>query len=369
MIAPALVLLFASRVLAPAPQPADAPVQPTPTAPAKPVAMSAAASATHGVLISVDGLRSDALIADRKHPLLGFQRLERGAFTLNARCDPRWSITLPNHTSMITGRPVDGERGHAWRKNVDVPREETLHAARGAYVTSMFDVAHDRGFKTALIAGKTKFSVFDASYDEEHGAPDTIEADDGKDKIDACVRDDDPAAAVDALITHLSSAPRTLTLLHFAVTDLTAHVHGWDVTPGSRYLQAVGAVDAQLTRLLDAIEASDALRGHVAIVLTTDHGGGAPLRSHDQPHMWVDYVIPFVVWSGADESERERELYALNSTTRLDPGLRQPPIPDEATSALPPIRNGEAGNVLLHLLALPAIPGSTLGAKQDLRTR
>lgn len=341
---------------------------PAPNTPSRP---PSTAAATHAILISVDGLRSDALIAVPSAPLPGFARLEAGAFTLNARCDPDMSVTLPNHASMITGRPVAGPAGHHWTKNGEPAEGDTLHKCHGGYLASIFDVAHDRGLRTALIAGKTKFAIFDTSFDAENGASDTTGTDEGRDKIDACVQTDDPVAATDALIAELARAPRTLTMIHYAVTDLTAHRYGWDVSAGSPYLKAVGAVDGQLSRLLDAIEASPELKEHTAIVLTTDHGGGAPFKSHDQPHMWVDYVIPFAVWCGAREGEHD--LYALNAATRADPGLKQPPIVLDAAGAsspaLPPIRNGEAGNVALALLGLPAIPDSVLNRMQDLRTR
>jgi len=151
--------------------------------------------------------------------------------------------------------------------------------------------------------------------------------------------------------------------VHFAVTDLTAHASGWDLSPNSKYLQALVRVDHELDKILAAIDAQPRLKGRTAIVLTADHGGGAPFRSHDQNKMWVDYIIPFVVWT---DDGKKGELYALNPKTRKDPSLANPPIGAEG---LPPVRNGEAGNVVLQLLGLPAIPGSTLDGKQDLVLR
>ncbi|HEY1785886.1 MAG TPA: alkaline phosphatase family protein, partial [Pirellulales bacterium] len=87
------------------------------------------------IQISVDGLGSAWL-----EPLLkagdlpNFERLEReGAWTHNARTDYDLTITLPNHTCMVTGRPVRdrsiGNRafaGHGWTVNND-DQPENLH--------------------------------------------------------------------------------------------------------------------------------------------------------------------------------------------------------------------------------------------------
>lgn len=349
--------------------PASGPVAPAVT-PA--VALHAAAAPVaaeqhtfeNALVISVDGLRADALIAVDAKALPGFTRLRSGASTLNARTDPDWTITLPNHTAMITGRFVEGESGHAWTKNDDADPGETLASNKHSYVPGIFDVAHDRGFDTALFAGKSKFSIYDVSWNAENGAPDTTGQDDGRDKLDQFVFEVETQKMTEALLASLARAQtkRRLYFVHFAVTDLTGHAYGWDVTPGSRYMKAVATVDAQIGRILDALESSDALRGKTAIVLTADHGGGAPLRSHDQRHMWVDYIIPFVVWTGS--AGEPRDLYSLNMATRADPGLAQRA---RDSAGKPPIRNGDAGNLALELLGLPAVPGSTIGAAQDLR--
>ena len=321
----------------------------------------------HALLVSVDGLRSDALIALPPEALPGFTRLRSGASTLNARTDPDSTLTLPNHTAMLTGRHVLGGPGHAWTRNGEPAPGATLHANKGAYVAGLFDVAHDHGLATAMLVGKTKFALYDASWDAAHGAADALGADDGRDKLDLYRVEPDPAALTDALIELFADAgagKRLVAFAHYAAPDLVAHANGWDVTPGSPYMQALVAVDRELGRLIDAIEASERLRGRTLVVLTADHGGGAPLRSHDQPHMWVDYVIPFLVWSG--DALGPRDLYALNPGTRRDPGLARPRAEDAGP---PPIRNGDAGNLVLAALGLPAVPGSTIGAAQDLRAR
>jgi hypothetical protein len=349
------------------------------------------------LLISVDGLRSDALQAVPGSELPNFRRMLNGAATLNARTDPDYTITLPNHTSMITGRPVLGPDGHGWIENDDAAPGATLHKNHGSYVACMFDVAHDRGFHTALFSGKTKFAIYDASYDAENGAPPVsdsasndaatnaaanaptntagraagasaehaADAARGRKKIDTWKYVAKIEDIADLVIANLSSVEqRSLVFAHFALTDLTGHEHGWDVTPRSRYMRAVASVDRELGRILDAVQSNSALHGKTVIVLTADHGGGAPFRSHDQSQMWVDYIIPFLVWSG--DGGARADLYALNADTRRDPGLSSPRLADPG---LPPIRNGDAGNLLLSLLGLPPVPGSVFDAKQDLRIR
>lgn len=315
----------------------------------------------HALLISVDGLRSDALVALAPDEIPGFTRLRRGASTLNARCDPDYSITLPNHTSMLTGRPVLGPAGHAWIQNDEAAPDETLHKNHGQYLASFLDVAHDRGWRTALLTGKPKFSLYDHSYDAEDGAPDLVPPDDGRDKLDDFVFTLKTEEIGDGVVKELGDGSRKcICFVHFAITDLTAHASGWDVGKGSKYLRAVQLVDAELSKILAVIDAQEKLRGRTAIVLTADHGGGAPFKSHDQKQMWVDYIIPFLVWTG---DAAPSELYALNAATRKDPSIANPRVD---APGLPPIRNGEGGNVLLELLGLPAIPGSVLNAKQDL---
>jgi hypothetical protein len=300
------------------------------------------------------------------HPALA--RLARGPHTLEARCDPDISITLPNHVGMVTGRLVAGANGHGWARNEDPPARVhggTLHAKGGAYIAGMFDVAHDRGLRTALISGKWKFTLFEQSYGEDAGGPDTVAPDNGRDKIDAFACSPEAGVIAELGIAALRLAAdrgqRSLTMLHFPNTDFAGHAKGWDLSEGSDYRKAALEIDQALQRLLAAIEADDRLRGRVGIVLTADHGGGVPRISHTDVEAPVNFTIPFLVWLGADRTAGD--LYALNA------GRRARPAPGErfTASAPPPIRNAEAGNTALELLGLPPIPGSSANGTQDLR--
>lgn len=321
----------------------------------------------HVILVSVDGLRSDALLPPHIDRLPAFGRLLGGSFTLNARTDPNSTVTLPNHTGMITGRLLEGSTGHNWSVN-DFAGRTSIHENRQHYVSSIFDVAHEHDVATGLFVSKKKFLLYVASYGmtgEETSYRDEVR--DGA--IDAFFFPGDMESLLDGKIdqvtdaasSHIGQAERSLTVVHYGQTDLAGHAQGWDLTTGSHYLTAMELVDQQLSRLFDAIEASASLRGKTAIILTTDHGGGVPFRSHTEVGQWSNYIIPLLVWVG--DTAPTADLYELNDGTRHEPGLSQRSwkMPTQ------PIRNADAGNLALDLLGLPAVPGSTVNAGQDLR--
>ena len=70
-------------------------------------------AADYVIHVSIDGLNAQTMqsvVVDGSAPTI--ERLEReGAWTTNARADYTHTITLPNHTTMITGRPVLPPKG------------------------------------------------------------------------------------------------------------------------------------------------------------------------------------------------------------------------------------------------------------------
>ena len=307
-------------------------------------------SVRYVVHVSADGLRPDAV--ERLGPALpAFTRLRtEGAWTHDARTDVDFRNTLPNHSAQLTGRPVLGPDGHGWTGNRTPGRGVTLHSNRGAYVASVFDVVHDAGLRTAAYVSKSKFSLFDASYGPEHGAPDVTGADDGRDKIDRFVFDADTEPLVAALADELRRDPAAYTFVHLRDPDAAGHRYRWSVRSGSRYLGAVRAVDARLAVILEVIESDPQLRGRTALVVTADHGGSGRFHGRDREE---HFTVPLYVWGpGIDAAD----LYALNPG-RQDPGDAQVPF----DAARQPVRNGDAANLSLALLGLGPVPGSTIG--------
>ena len=74
--------------------------------------------------VSIDGLRSDHVTPVLMPNLT--RLMAEGAWTLNARTDPAYTQTLPNHHSQFTGRPVYGAGGH----HVDFNNDLEHHGPR-----------------------------------------------------------------------------------------------------------------------------------------------------------------------------------------------------------------------------------------------
>ncbi len=324
-------------------------------------------AAQYVIQISMDGLGSSylqALIDQGQLP--NFKRMQQeGAWTNNARTDFDYTITLPNHTCMVTGRPVKDKSGkptaiagHHWVVNTD-PGEKTIHGNRHAYVASAFDVAHDNGLRTCMMASKTKFVLYDQSYDGRNGAPDNTPPDNGRDKMDLYVRDGNSAVMLERFITEMKSDPFQYSFLHFHDADTAGHAKTWG---SPEYNEAVRAVDGYLGKIFDLVSSDERLKEKTTVILSADHGGTG--LDHGQSSNPLNYTIPFYVWGAGVAAGKD--LYALNSSTRVDPQSTRPDYTDDGHQ---PIRNGDGGNLALRLLGLGPIPESTINAAQDLQVR
>ncbi|MCI0491723.1 MAG: alkaline phosphatase family protein [Planctomycetes bacterium] len=329
-------------------------------------AVPARADVTDYVIeISVDGLGSpylQSLIAGNRLP--NIERLQReGVWTNNARNDPSYTVTLPNHVSMVTGRSVQGatESGHAWTGNSDPNAGQTIHNNKGGgfYAESVFDLMHDNGLRTGMWAGKTKLSLIDTSYNGTNGAPDMVTPpDNGMDKIDTYVYDANPTALVSNFISSMNANPYNYSLVHLVNPDAAG---SWG---GTNYNNAVKAVDGYVGQILNMVNNNATLRNKTSIILTADHGGEG--NGHSVNTAYLNYTIPFYVWS-PDCASANRDLYAINSTVRTNPGSGRPAYSSNVTyNADQPIRNSEGANLALDLLDLPAITGSLMNVAQNL---
>ena len=321
----------------------------------------------HVIHISVDGLSGKPLeqlveneLREESGEYANFARLQReGGFTYNARTDFFRTLTLPNHTSMLTGRPVLKPAGtldpihHNWTRNSDPESGQTLHNNHPDvdYIASVFDVVHDHGLSTSLFASKTKFSIYSSSYNAANGAPDVdpVGQDNGRNKIDFVSLVTSTQQLTDSFVRQMGSERYSYSFLHFRDPDSVGHASGWG---SEEWFASVQQVDRYLGQVFDMIEADNTLRDNTAIVLTSDHGGTQ--RGHQEPQVPDHFTIPFFVWG--DEFEPESDLYRVFEKTASNPGSGRPNYDAQNQ----PIRNGDSGNLSLSLLGLDPIPGSTI---------
>lgn len=326
-----------------------------PAAAARPAAPASSAASAASVLerrdspdpqvlaISIDALNPDALrkLGPTKVPHL-WRLVDEGAATLNARTQLELTVTLPNHTSMVTGRRIKAAKGgHGVTWNDDLPgHPPTVQAAAGHGVASLFSVAHAAGVSTALFATKTKFSLFQRSWPG------------GLDRV--TIKEEQDAAVVKAVRRDLLRRDRGITFVHLGQADKAGHAHGF---MGRAYLRAVRRLDGLIGTILDDADTRTEL-DDLTIILTADHGGLPGSTSHSASNEPANYRVPFVVWGPGISPA---DLYTIN------PGYRDPLDGRPRLGRKQPVRNGDVANVALGLLGLDPVPGSLFGVKRPLR--
>jgi hypothetical protein len=304
------------------------------------------------IIISLDGTKSAALAIDPNVvPMLSALR-RTGASTLDARTDPTVSVTLPNHTGMVTGRPVDGEDGHHVVGNSFSPR--TVHDDRAAYTASIFDVAHDHGLFTMMVASKNKFLRLVNSWNP--GAPDVTGDNNGTNKIDVVSVEEqaDPITVggavevLDALAAlRIPSTRGALLFVHTRTADSAGHGNGFDATLGTRYMEAVIENDVLVSLIVEAVVRNVELCGHTSVFITTDHGGTG--YGHNDAMNPENHTIPFIAYG--PRAQAGGDLDDINADGHQ------------------PIRNIDVGQLALDHLGLPPVPGGVVNVDYDLRTR
>ncbi|RYD36033.1 MAG: hypothetical protein EOP86_07040 [Verrucomicrobiaceae bacterium] len=320
----------------------------------------AEARINHIIHVSVDGLRGDflrALVQEPGSQYFGFHRLQReGAVTYNARCDYSHSITIPNHTSMLTGRPVIAEAPlppeiqHGYTTNYTIITD--LLQEQGSpvgYKASTFDRVHDRGLRTALLLSKEKMSIFARSWGPDHGAPDTDGEDNGRNKIDlTAIHEGNTAPLINRLVTEMDGNFPAYTFLHLCDPDYAGHGSGWS---SQNWRTAVKGADTQLSLILAALDDRPVLKASTALILSADHGGGVPDYTHLDPEKIENITIPLIIWGAGIPAGVDAHTLFSN---RTDPG------PERISNTNPdqPLRNGDTGNIAMALLGLPPVEGS-----------
>lgn len=208
---------------------------------------------SHVLILSVDGLRPDLVLRANTPTLQSL--LTHGSFTMWARTTDV-AVTLPSHTSMLTGVPPEKHRVD-W--NDDRP---------GRYPAwpTLFELAHQAGYTTAMATGKSKFHTF-----QQPGALDWSYV-----PAASVVTD---AAVADTAVAYIALHRPDVLFVHLPGVDSAGHRHGWGST---EQLEAIGLADASIGRVLDAL-LGQGLLDSTLVIVSSDHGGAGKSHGADDP--------------------------------------------------------------------------------------
>jgi predicted AlkP superfamily pyrophosphatase or phosphodiesterase len=225
--------------------------------------------ADHVFIISIDGGKP-AVIERSDMPVLK-QLAGEGACTWAASTIYP-SVTLPSHTSMLTG--VGPDKHHVlW--NSWKPREGVVG------VPTIFAEAKRAGFSTAMFVGKEKFRHL-----LQPGTVDEFEFGPAEPKKSSTVVSRIVAKGAARFIR--DNKPN-LCFIHFTDPDNTGHKYGWG---SPQQIKAFSEVDAALAEIVKAIEAAGISHESV-LMITADHGGHGKTHGGKKPE---DMLIPWIAW-------------------------------------------------------------------------
>lgn len=205
------------------------------------------------LIVSIDALHPAAL-SDKTSPTLD-RLMHSGRFTLQGR-----SVTPPQtliaHTAMMTGLTPEqsGKQDNDWKPGqVQVARE------------TLFDLAKQRGFRTAYFYAKPKLGYLISAAVDEH----------------ALARDD----GIDRAQTFFGKPGRRFVFLHISGLEDEGADAGW---LSEDYLDELAYIDMMLAPLLDDV----AKRGRYLVLVTSDHAGHE--RQHGTSHP-EDFKLPLII--------------------------------------------------------------------------
>src|SRR5262249_46045179 len=123
------------------------------------------------MIISIDGLRPDLMLRADTPNL--HELFKGGTFTFWA-CTVPHAVTLPAHTSMLTG-VIPRKHEVEWDK--DLPLTEPVYPK----FPTILEVAHQAGYSTAMAVGKSKLSLLARPGTLDAGYVPTVEKTDDDD--------------------------------------------------------------------------------------------------------------------------------------------------------------------------------------------
>ena len=271
-------------------------------------AETASVPARRVVLVSVDGLRADAMA---EMPALSALR-SRAQWT-DSMLTVVPALTVPGHLSLFSGRDVT-----TLGVTTNALDESAAMAMLMNNATSVFNWVHSAGGRSVAIIGGSLVPAHQLTTAQAFFALDALHA-----------APEATSAIIDQAIGVATSvdAPNML-FVHVSAVDAAGHAAGWVDANGqltATYTAAVRDADAQIARLTAALEPALAA-GDVALAITADHGGGQgegcvasiPAEREHCTSQLGDRRIPFVLVGAGLPVGR---LAGTPSITRVAPTL------------------------------------------------
>ena len=214
----------------------------------------------HVVIISIDGLRPDALL-QAVTPSMDLY-LEQGASARLAMTVVP-SITLPAHASMLSGLTIQ-KHGITW--NGLRPNLGPIQ------VPTVFTESKRHGLTTAMFVRKEKLVHL--------AAPGSVD-------VFRSLGEDDLGVATAAAQYLVTDKPHVL-FVHLPQTDRSGHTFEW---MSLQQLQAVSIADQAVGLLANAVQDAG-IASRTLVIITSDHGGHGIGHGTDDPR---DTTIPWLV--------------------------------------------------------------------------
>ena len=250
----------------------------------------------HILVISLDGARPDA-IQQANAPVLQHLAAE-GAVDWNAQT-VELSVTLPAHSSMLTGLSVE-EHGVTYN---DMPPDCPPIEA-----STFLTLASDAGFSTAMVVGKEKFCIYVQ-----------------REAVDYTFAREGDRSVADRVIELLQTDPPEVIFAHFPNPDYFGHSTGW---MSETYINELNSTDFQVGRILDELANLNLLETTL-VIITADHGG------HDTGHgttLPEDMTIPWIAYGAGITPGTELSGITIADTTATVLWALGLPVPESDAS-------------------------------------
>jgi arylsulfatase A-like enzyme len=191
------------------------------------------------------------------------------------------SVTLPAHTSMLTGLSYE-------QHGVDY--NSAPEGCPAIEAPTFLTLAEEAGYKTALVTGKSKFCIYAQS-----------------ETLDYTFAREGDRSVVDRVLELLDEDYEVL-FVHFPNPDYFGHSIGW---MSETYINELNSTDYQVGRILEKLDELE-LTDDTLIIVTADHGGHDTVHGSERPE---DMLIPWIIAGpGVNEGTELTDVSVTDTT-------------------------------------------------------